>query len=158
MGHIGAGGVDAHFRNQPGGRNPMKQKRTSAQDPDMNVSPLLKRSDSFSSFTGKETGFSSSKANIAGRYSGDNSIVCKKEAFYVVEVTPTSMHDHIKPLYQQIFVVNALNTVGPLYSQAFSPHIILALQTCCHLLLATRQYIHDSVSSVLELFLEFAYC
>ena len=87
MGHIGAGGVDAHFKNQAGGRNPRKQKLTSTQDPDMDVSPLLRRGDSFSSFTGKDTGFSSSKANVAARYNGDNQPVCKREAFYVVEVS-----------------------------------------------------------------------
>ena len=86
MGHIGAGGVDSHFRNQPGGRNPRKGKRFSAQDPDMSVSPMMSRSDSFSSFTGNHANYSSSKANLANRSGGDN-IVCKKEAFYVVEVT-----------------------------------------------------------------------
>ena len=83
MGHIGAGGVNSHFRNQPGGRN--RQKRYTVQDPDMNVSPMLNRSDSFSSFTGNHANVSSSKANMANRY-GDDQIVCKKEAFYVVEV------------------------------------------------------------------------
>ena len=86
MGHIGAGGVDSHFRNQPGGRNPRKQKRFTAQDPDMSVGPMMNRSDSFSSFTGNHANFSSSKANMANRSAGDN-IVCKREAFYVVEVT-----------------------------------------------------------------------
>lgn len=85
MGHIGAGGVDAHFKNQAGGRNPNRQKRFNRQDPDMNVSPMLNRSDSFSSFTGKHANVSSSKANVANRY-GDDQIVCKREAFYVVEV------------------------------------------------------------------------
>lgn len=86
MGHIGAGGVDAHFRNQAGGRNPNKQKRFVHQDPDMNVSPMLNRSDSFSSFTGKHANFSSTKA-VANRH-GDDQIVCKREAFYVVEDRP----------------------------------------------------------------------
>ncbi len=84
MGHIGAGGVDAHFRNQAGGRNPNRQKRFTRQDPELNVSPMLNRSDSFSSFTGKHANFSSSKA-VANRH-GDDQIVCKREAFYVVEV------------------------------------------------------------------------
>lgn len=86
MGHIGAGGVDSHFRNQSGGRNPRRQKHFSAQDPDMNVSPMMNRSDSFSSFTGNHANYNSSKANMANRSGGDN-IVCKREAFYVVEVT-----------------------------------------------------------------------
>ena len=86
MGHIGAGGVDSHFRNQPGGRNPRKQNRFSAQDPDMGVGSMMNRSDSFSSFTGNHANYSSSKANVADRSGGDN-IVCKREAFYVVEVT-----------------------------------------------------------------------
>lgn len=84
MGHIGAGG-DSHFRNQAGGRNPRRQKRFTAQDPDMNVSPMIHRSDSFSSFTGNLANYSSSKANFANRH-GDDNIVCKREAFYVVEV------------------------------------------------------------------------
>lgn len=85
MGHIGAGGVDAHFKNQPGGRNPNRQKRFNRQDPDMEITPMLNRSDSFSSFTGKQANFSSGKANVANRH-GDDQIVCKREAFYVVEV------------------------------------------------------------------------
>ena len=83
MGHIGAGGVDSHFRNQSGGRNSRRQKCFTAQDPD--ISPMMNRSDSFSSFTGNHANYSSSKANVANRSGGDN-IVCKREAFYVVEV------------------------------------------------------------------------
>lgn len=85
MGHIGAGGVDTHFKNQPGGRNPNRQKRFNRQDPDMEITPMLNRSDSFSSFTGKHANFSSGKANVANRH-GDDQIVCKREAFYVIEV------------------------------------------------------------------------
>ena len=87
MGHIGAGGVDAHFRNQAGGRNPNRQKRFTRQDPDMEITPMLNRSDSFSSFTGKHASFS--KGNVANRH-GDDQIVCKREAFYVVEVQHTA--------------------------------------------------------------------
>lgn len=85
MGHIGAGGADSHFRNQAGGRNPRRQKRFTAQDPDLNISPMMNRSDSFSSFTGNHANYSSSKANVGNRH-GDDNIVCKREAFYVVEV------------------------------------------------------------------------
>lgn len=96
MGHIGAGGADSHFRNQAGGRNPRRQKRFTAQDPDMNVSPMMNRSDSFSSFTGNHANYSSSKANFANRH-GDDNIVCKREAFYVVEVWNRSNTHNLYP-------------------------------------------------------------
>lgn len=82
MGHIGGGGVDG-YSQQAVTRRPVKQRASSTQDPDINISPLMKRSDSFSSFTGQQT--SSSKANL-GAKSGSSNIVCKREAFYVVEV------------------------------------------------------------------------
>ena len=85
MGHIGGGGIDG-FSQQPTVRRSIKQKMTSTQDPDINLSPLMKRSDSFSSFSGKQTGFNSSKKNLGARQNGDSQIICKKEAFYVVEV------------------------------------------------------------------------
>ena len=82
MGHIGGGGVDG-YSQQAVTRRPVKQRASSTQDPDINISPLMTRSDSFSSFTGQQTG--SSKANL-GPKSGSSNIVCKREAFYVVEV------------------------------------------------------------------------
>ncbi len=82
MGHIGGGGIDG-YSQQAVTRRPVRQRASSAQDPDINISPLMKRSDSFSSFTGQQTG--SSKANL-GAKSGSSNIVCKREAFYVVEV------------------------------------------------------------------------
>ena len=82
MGHIGGGGIDG-YSQQAATRRPTRQRASSTQDPDINISPLMKRSDSFSSFTGQQTG--SSKANL-GAKSGSSNIVCKREAFYVVEV------------------------------------------------------------------------
>ena len=82
MGHIGGGGIDG-YSQQAATRRPVRQRASSTQDPDINISPLMKRSDSFSSFTGQQTG--SSKANL-GAKSGSSNIVCKREAFYVVEV------------------------------------------------------------------------
>lgn len=82
MGHIGGGGIDG-YSQQAVTRRPVRQRASSAQDPDIHISPLMKRSDSFSSFTGQQTG--SSKTNL-GAKSGSSNIVCKREAFYVVEV------------------------------------------------------------------------
>lgn len=82
MGHIGGGGIDGYSQQQTS-RRPLRQKASSTQDPDINLSPLMKRSDSFSSLTGQQTGFS--KANL-GPKAGSSNIVCKREAFYVVEV------------------------------------------------------------------------
>lgn len=84
MGHIGGGGIDG-YSQQAVTRRPVRQRASSTQDPDINISPLMKRSDSFSSFTGQQTG--SSKANL-GAKSGSSNIVCKREAFYVVEDRP----------------------------------------------------------------------
>ena len=92
MGHIGAGGYSSGSNT----RRPIRQKASSTQDPDLDVGPMVSRSDSFSSFTGQQqTGFRSTgkaKANFAatGRQSAESQPVCKREAFYVVEVRPHS--------------------------------------------------------------------
>ena len=86
MGHIGGGGIDGYSQHKVTGRRSVRQRMSSTQDPDINLTPLLHRSDSFSSFSGQK-GFSSNKANLGGRHNTDGQIVCKREAFYVVEVT-----------------------------------------------------------------------
>lgn len=90
MGHIGQAGSQAAF-----GSNAIRRKEkqsSSLQDPAIDLSPAVRRSDSVSSNAGWDSG----RVNGARQSRGDGfykssgagagSTVCRREAFYVVEV------------------------------------------------------------------------
>lgn len=92
MGHIGAVGGPAAFGSnairRSGGRSSV------VQDPAIDLSPAIRRSDSFSSNAGWDSGRAgaanrSSKTELrySGGSGGGGQTVCKREAFYVVEVS-----------------------------------------------------------------------
>lgn len=93
MGHIGAIGGPAAFGSnairRSGGRSSV------VQDPAIDLSPAIRRSDSFSSNAGWDSGRAgaanrSSKTELrySGGSGGGGQTVCKREAFYVVEDRP----------------------------------------------------------------------
>ena len=91
MGHIGAVGGPAAFGSKAIRRSTNGAKST-VQDPAIDLSPAIRRSDSFSSNAGWDSGrtggnrYSKTEARYSGGSGGGGQTVCKREAFYVVEV------------------------------------------------------------------------
>ena len=90
MGHIGAAGSPAAFGSKAMRRS--GDKMSSIQDPAIDIGPALRRSDSFSSNAGWDSGkaggrYNKTETRFTGGSAGGGQTVCKREAFYVVEVT-----------------------------------------------------------------------
>lgn len=89
MGHIGAPGGPAAYGSKAIRRS---GKMSTVQDPAIDLSPAIRRSDSFSSNAGWDSGRagaarqSKTELRYSGGSGGGGQTVCKREAFYVVEV------------------------------------------------------------------------
>lgn len=93
MGHIGAAGGPAAFGSKAVRRS--GDKMSTVQDPAIDISPALRRSDSFSSNAGWDSGkaggrYNKTETRFTGGSGGGGQTVCKREAFYVIEVCCTA--------------------------------------------------------------------